>query len=486
MAKLYVIGIGGTGSRVLKSLTMLMAAGVKVEDGNNNPYEIVPVIIDPDHGAGDMTRTVNLIRNYANIYKEIDHNSNNKNNFFNTKINLDIIPDIHIHLENTRDVDFKDYIGLSYMKDNNNSPNANYALVSALFSKENLDSKMDYGFLGNPNIGSVVLNQFSLTKEWIDLTASFGQDDRIFIISSIFGGTGASGFPLLLKKIRSVDENLSGCNNIKNSIVGAITILPYFDLKPKEGGKIDSSTFMSKTKSALSYYERNMKEANIIYYIGDKQTKQYENNEGGPQQENGAHFIELAAALSIVDFARQEDLSTQNGKPTYNYYKEFGIRDNVEQIIFKNLDDSTNSIIKKPLVSFTMFCKYMNERITKSIDGQPWSKDLKYDSNFIRSHFYDVLLKDIKDSYLEWLTEMSENNKAFTPFHLEEKQNDVFSLIKGESPAMVFSIDKNYNLFDNYLNKKKDKVNHDSSNKNMFMELFYMAINDLVKDKFRL
>lgn len=30
MSKLYVFAIGGTGSRVLKALTMLMATGVKV------------------------------------------------------------------------------------------------------------------------------------------------------------------------------------------------------------------------------------------------------------------------------------------------------------------------------------------------------------------------------------------------------------------------------------------------------------------------
>ena len=43
MSKLYVFGIGGTGSRVLRSFTMMLAAGVKI--GAN---EIVPIIIDPD------------------------------------------------------------------------------------------------------------------------------------------------------------------------------------------------------------------------------------------------------------------------------------------------------------------------------------------------------------------------------------------------------------------------------------------------------
>ena len=50
MSKIYIFAIGGTGSRVLKSLTMLLAAGVKT-----NASEIVPIIIDPDAACGDKT-----------------------------------------------------------------------------------------------------------------------------------------------------------------------------------------------------------------------------------------------------------------------------------------------------------------------------------------------------------------------------------------------------------------------------------------------
>ena len=52
MSKLYIFGIGGTGSRVLRSFTMMLAAGVKI--GVN---EIVPIIIDPDVSNADLTRT---------------------------------------------------------------------------------------------------------------------------------------------------------------------------------------------------------------------------------------------------------------------------------------------------------------------------------------------------------------------------------------------------------------------------------------------
>lgn len=41
--KLYIFGIGGTGSRVIKSLVMLAASGVKIDAS-----AIVPIIVDPE------------------------------------------------------------------------------------------------------------------------------------------------------------------------------------------------------------------------------------------------------------------------------------------------------------------------------------------------------------------------------------------------------------------------------------------------------
>ena len=49
MSKLYVFGIGGTGARVLRSFTMMMAAGVRL-----GVDEIIPIIIDPDASNADL------------------------------------------------------------------------------------------------------------------------------------------------------------------------------------------------------------------------------------------------------------------------------------------------------------------------------------------------------------------------------------------------------------------------------------------------
>ena len=60
--KIYIFCIGGTGSRVLRSLTMLMASGIQVDASS-----IVPIIVDPDFSNADVTRTINIMKLYAGI-----------------------------------------------------------------------------------------------------------------------------------------------------------------------------------------------------------------------------------------------------------------------------------------------------------------------------------------------------------------------------------------------------------------------------------
>ena len=81
MAKLYVFGIGGTGSRVLKSLTMLLASGIKCKDFDT----IVPVIIDYDNNNGDFIKAEDLIKSYRAINSSM---SSDNCPLFKTKMEL--------------------------------------------------------------------------------------------------------------------------------------------------------------------------------------------------------------------------------------------------------------------------------------------------------------------------------------------------------------------------------------------------------------
>ncbi|MBG6062689.1 hypothetical protein IWX83_002489 [Flavobacterium sp. CG_9.1] len=246
MAKLYVFGIGGTGSRVIKSLAMLLASGVDI-----NKYEVVPIIIDPDEANGDVSRTIDILKNYQQIHLKLSFTDADKNQFFKTKIS-NITQNFRLVLSDIKNEKFKDYIQYSGLDENNK------ALINLLFSEDNLNADMEVGFKGNPNIGSVVLNQFKQSEDFKNFASTFSQEDRIFIISSIFGGTGAAGFPLLVKNIRNADHNLSTWKYLQDAPIGAVTMLPYFGVAPDDESKIDKSTFISKTKAALSYYEISM------------------------------------------------------------------------------------------------------------------------------------------------------------------------------------------------------------------------------------
>ena len=65
--KLFIFAVGGTGARVLRSLTMLLASGVELP----NCDRVVPIIIDPDAHNGDMNRTVALLQSYQQVHRRL-------------------------------------------------------------------------------------------------------------------------------------------------------------------------------------------------------------------------------------------------------------------------------------------------------------------------------------------------------------------------------------------------------------------------------
>lgn len=104
-----------------------------------------------------------------------------------------------------------------------------------------------------------------------------------------------------MKTLRTGDS-FSNHDLINNAEIGAITILPYFKLKSDDASEIDSSTFISKTKSALAYYENNISKngsIDALYYLADDITNTYDNHEGGTAQENDAHLIEFWLLLLL-------------------------------------------------------------------------------------------------------------------------------------------------------------------------------------------
>ena len=475
MSKLYVFGIGGTGSRVLKALTMMLSSGVECAVDT-----IVPIIIDPDDSAADKTRTVASMNLYMSIRENLDFSNADQNRFFKTEIMpIDGMENFGFPLKNTRDCLFKDFIKIDELN------NANRALISLLFSEKNLNSDMKVGFKGNPNIGSVVLNQFANSQEYKDFANGFQQGDRIFIISSIFGGTGASGFPLLLKTLRS-DRDSQSWNLINKAKIGAITVLPYFNVSQDDNSGVDSSTFASKTKSALAYYEHNISAnggVDALYYIGDNIPASYENHDGGSEQRNNAHIIELCSALAILKFAATPDSELSGDTLHYEYGLDTNNTD-ISQIIFSDLGRNTQVEIQKPMTQLLLMYKYLINECEKEYKHQPWAIDNNLDSSFFTGDFYKDLM-ELLDSYREWLVEMADNNRAFKPFNID-RVKPLFDMVVGKAPAKMRKLSSNYALCDSVLNSNWSRWNKAAAREQKFIELFYRATKELVEHKYNM
>lgn len=486
MSKIYVFGIGGTGARVIRSLTMLLASGVKLGE---NIDTVIPVIIDQDRSNGDLTRTIALLKTYKSLHDQLKFGRNSKSEFFKTNID-DLNTSFRMQVADVADKDFQSYI--KYL----NLDTRNKALVSLLFSKKNLEARMDVGFKGNPNMGSVVLNNFS-TEADNDLGSileSFQSGDKIFIISSIFGGTGAAGFPLLLKTLRQAQSSqLPSAALVANAPIGAITVLPYFGVQHDEDSEINMDSFMSKAKAALSYYRDNLN-TDVLYYISDKLSKNYDNHEGDSAQRNNAHFVEMVAALSIIDFCKNN--VQHDGSKSF---KEFGFNEDKPVVSIRTLADSTRALVGKPLISMFIFEKFYKEHLKNTWENA-WAKDFSYadddnegkmDSTVMSHDFFVKLTKFLKDFDNEWLREMANNSRAFKPFNLETSGENIFNSIDGYEPKKTGFWGKltsknldGYEAIDNAMADISNDLHKKLPMYDYFMDVHWQAINKVLKSKF--
>ncbi len=496
LPRLFLFCIGGTGVRILKALTFLLASGVEIKAS-----QVIPIIIDPDASGGDLNRTVELLNKYRSIRKSLEFS---KNQFYHTDIqtlsSLDtttkgssmggVLPPsgFKFNIDGTKDGKFRNFIAYDQLDQSNKS------LVDVLFSEDNLNAELKVGFKGNPHMGSVVLNQFKESNDFKYFAAHFNKNDRVFIMSSIFGGTGAAGFPLLVKNIREADRNLAGNEFLRNSIIGALSVLPYFGVKPNKKSKIDKGTFISKTKAALQYYADNLtgnNSLNAMYYLGDTPISNYDNHEGGTSQKNDAHLIELLSAMSIVDFMDMSPkLATKDSRAIDPVYKEYGINGDVKNLSFRNLGQITRNRVMKGLTQYTYVNTYIRQQLESSLNKMVWSKGskpsaTKIDSSFISGDFYSGDLQQFNARFMEWLMEMSRNQRGFTPFKLDINKDQLNLLVNDIVQKKMGFLKGNtwdYDSFDGLLNES-EKLIPEWSVEQKFMAIFYEATHQIYTER---
>ncbi|WP_025763906.1 hypothetical protein [Dyadobacter tibetensis] len=428
----FVFGIGGTGARVIRSLTMLLAAGTRLTDTN----KIIPIIIDVDADNADTSRALKSLQAYKFIRdRAYSDSSSHGAGFFNSNLNTlsSIAPETdNIEgIEDSFQLQFENLEKpfLEYLDPNQELVHdINMDLLEALYDNSphndpntELNLRLNQGFKGNPNIGSVVFNNLANTKEFRFVLRSIGEGDRIFIVSSIFGGTGSSGFPQLIKLLQQEDR-------LKDTKFGALTVMPYFNVTDDQNSAINSDLFNSKTEAALTYYRQYLKgRVQSFYQLWDRPLKQYENKQGGVEQKNSAHLIEMIGASAIIDFVNKADGSFPRFGDTHYY--DFGIKKEDQVIDIRHFFPATAKTIMEPLTLFTYAMKIYLETIPE-LKNEAFFKELNLSDRYINSAFYQNLTSFFSTHYKNWLLEMADNERKFQPFNVNDP--DLNSLVRGK------------------------------------------------------
>lgn len=427
--RVFVFAIGGTGSRVLTSLIMQLAAGVRPIDSDGKPISelsIVPIIVDPHESNDGLLNVISLLNDYRDIRKKIYGNRNDAQGFFSVKI--ETLSDISSQVDSGSDQFF---FSMPHVSDNkfgkfinlDDLDLQNRLLMEMLFSPEELNTYMKEGFYGSPNIGCVALNEFRKSKDFEAFRSAFNSsEDRIFFIGSIFGGTGASGLPLFVSSIRDLShaDNMNAGNmGCAQAPIGALIVMPYFSIEKKDASPIDDNDFIIKSKSALRYYADNLnKYVNCIYYIADTdRPKSFENDPGNVNNQKGnkAHIVEFIGATAILDFIsiNADDLRTtidSNGRQiaTRTKYKQYSFEHETSQLTFEDLPSSTNSLCMMPLMKFYLLKLYMNEYLTSRLNT-PFAS--KYEPK-IESSILSRELKSFFNRFEKWIDDMQQHGSS--------------------------------------------------------------------------
>ena len=377
MAKLFVFAIGGTGERVMRSLTMLMAAGLPTLTN----YEVFPIIIDYDEKNADKNLTRDVLKNYAvahdAAYTQHTAKSEEKSIgglFFGSKLrNLHGLTDYVFPFKPaTPNEQFREFIGFDKFKgvsDNDRGTLNTSDFLTSLYDKSNrpdteLNLDMTVGFKGNPNIGSVVFHTIGETTEFSAFNSLYNPDngDKAVIIGSLFGGTGASGIPEIVKAIKAKKPNAD---------IATILVLPYFSPMEEKDAAIKSVRFNSKTKAALSFYEASGLNDMISrrYYVGDFNPTVIKYSEGGDTQRNNANIVELIAAMMVEHYIANRDEGENEFK--FSIDADIVVKPGTKsgtRLFYEQFDASTKKNVLNDCVKLAIALKFFHEKIWSGKD----------------------------------------------------------------------------------------------------------------------
>ena len=433
-ADCYLIGIGGSGSKCVDNYTYMCASGL-------GPEELWMGIVDQDQPNGNLAKAKKNITNYQSLYKKFRSEGQNnilsKSNLFKTNIRskentLDWAP-----IDETAIPNLKELFEYDILNDD-----LKHLMECLYHSEKDLNLSLKEGFRGRPSIGTAAM--IARMKEdapfWQNIFDSLdgvsqGKEIRIFLVSSVFGGTGASGFPSIARLIRAILKQKGITDNV---YIGGSLLLPYFSFpKPEDETDRDESAlsdaFLQQSRGALNYYYRLFKDEKVfdeLYLTGwDPLIQLNYFDSGGTGQNNPPLMPELYSCLSASEFFIKDKIDSEDESAVYytsrNKDNEFTWSD--IPTLNNNKNEVKNLIgqFTRTAVSFKYDWFNTLSKTSSAEKGTAWYSSLiksKVDLNSANTKQFIDEINLYFENYLLWLSSLIN--------HSESNINDKIDLIE--------------------------------------------------------
>ncbi|MDR3240228.1 MAG: tubulin-like doman-containing protein [Clostridiales bacterium] len=390
----YLLPIGGTGIRVMRALAHLCGAGCF------SGVDFRVMCVDSDGVNGDKNRLMETLNQYRAVQRGAPH------------LLPDIVPCGANGVWSPLNVITQ---SMSQMVSAGLMSGEGRAVFEFLFSQPERETILEGGVYGRTSIGSYFISQQILTPmnqftaEWADFFgAPDAGRDKVFIIGSMFGGTGASGIPTIARILKSMPLTA-------DLPIGAAFVMPYFRPAPSTDDSrtdlpIDWRTFNAKAKTALSFYiDQNLDDIfQVMYFIGEQEDNfmWVENHVNGAAQRNKAHIVEAHAAAFLKDFLKMP------GDGAF-HVRFYGLGEESETPpvgpeLINNV--VTDTRIFDRLMDFFFFASFYTKYAYPSIRAgesqcvMGWLRRLTHDCGLGDEE--SAALNDYCQSYLTWMLEM--------------------------------------------------------------------------------
>lgn len=476
-------------------------------------------MVDQDEANGNVSRTKILLSKYMNLRSslrnEAGHDLAKDSNLFKTHItaNNDAV---WLPLKGA-DPTLEEVIHYELLK-----PEVK-GLMNCLYDPDELKQNLSEGFRARPNIGAAAMLATTANEDdpfWSQVykaidAARGGEEVRVFIISSIFGGTGASGFPNIARRIKQIQKEKNVTSNFH---LGGALMLPYFNYDvPEENmeGELYAKPeeFLDQTKGALQYYAKLFEYDKIfdqVYVTGwDPLTKLPNFKMGGNLQNNPPLFPELYAALGALKFF-SEDNKISDTQEIFHIGKNES-----NEILWSDVPNVSNNLNSKDNISnLIRFSFSYNWMYGPALTGS-WSKIKKYENEnwFKRLIFKNTYNSETKaceigheqnqevilsmqeycQDVLTWITDMQYSTIANTDQKMDLIVSDFFSEFKAKNTSTRVTIKEKLNAaeknqFNTLINDSKNlkllnimsnicykKINRDQKGLGVFMDILFRS-----------